>query len=59
MTDFLPQDIETLRHLVQKLVSDSEATKKGLQAANVAIEGLRAEVADLKTAQIARGHDPD
>jgi hypothetical protein len=59
MTDFLPQDIEALRHLVKKLVSDFEVTKKGLQAANDAIEGLRAEVANLKTAQIARGHDLD
>ena len=58
MPDF-PQDIESLRQLVRKLVSDVEATKKGLQAANDAIGVLRTEVANLKMAQIARGHDTD
>ena len=55
----LPPDIEAMRHLVKKLAGEVDTLKAGLQAANTAIEDLRAEVVNLKTAQIARGHDPE
>ena len=47
-------DIEAMRHLVKKLAGELETIKKGQQAANDAIEELRTEVPNLKTAQIAR-----
>ena len=53
------QDIDHLRQVMKKLASDVETLKKGLEAANDVIENLRTEVVNLKTAQIARGHDPD
>ena len=55
----LPPDVETMRLLVKKLTTEVEAIKTDLQVANAAIDALRTEVVNLKTAQIARGHDPD
>ena len=55
----LPPDIEAMRHLVKKLAAEVDTLKEGQQAANDAIKELRTEVANLKTAQIARGHAPD
>ena len=55
----VPPEIETMRTLMRKLTSESEAIKTELKEANAAIEELRAEVVKLKAQQIARGHDPD
>jgi hypothetical protein len=53
------QDFEALRQIVKKLASEVVSLKKELQAANYAIGDLRTDVANLKLAQIARGHAPD
>jgi len=55
----LPPEIETMRNLVRKLTTETEAIKAELKEANAAIAELRNEVVKLQAQQIARGHDPD